>query len=405
MNKTTIAAIEFGTSKIVTVIARCGNNEKIELAGTGTVPYDGFKDGDWNTPGQMIQRVHDSIAAAELEAHEKVSEIYVGVPGEYVRVRGEEAEIDLGGEEVTALHKALVQDAAAEKLQIAETGDMVLHRSPAWFQVDDGKMTMDPAGHGGLLRAGTSFILADMQFIEDTKEILGALDITILGYLSTTLGEALLLPSADDRDRICALIDCGYLSTEVSVVRGDAIIYHAMLPMGGGQITADLAMELRIPMRAAEQLKRGFSFTDVNADAESTTEVRDARGRNITFPVSDVARCVEASMAELTKMLDMTLTEAESLFTARSQIYITGGGINEMPGIETYIEDKLGRPCKFASPKTSSGALSVRGVKTSGPAFSSVHGLIDLIFNCIQLDGKSEDTFGKKLTSFLKRGR
>ena len=188
MSKTQIAAIEFGTSKIVTIIAQNGGIDRLEFLGMGTVPYDGYQDGDWNTPGQMIQRVRDSIAAAELEANEKIREIYVGVPGEYIHVCSAEAEVELGEEGVTEVALDLVQDAAAEKLQIADMGGLVLHRSPAWFQVDDGKKTMEPSGHGARLRACTSFIVADPQFIEDVKEILGALDVTIVGFLSPTLG-------------------------------------------------------------------------------------------------------------------------------------------------------------------------------------------------------------------------
>ena len=83
MSKTQIAAIEFGTSKIVTIIAQNGGIDRLEFLGTGTVPYDGYQGGDWNTPGQMIQRVRDSIAAAELEANEKIREIY-GATQEHV---------------------------------------------------------------------------------------------------------------------------------------------------------------------------------------------------------------------------------------------------------------------------------------------------------------------------------
>ena len=70
--KTQIAAIEFGTSKIVTVIAQNSGMDRLDIIGSGTVPYDGFSEGDWNTPCQMIQRVRDSIAAAELEANTKI---------------------------------------------------------------------------------------------------------------------------------------------------------------------------------------------------------------------------------------------------------------------------------------------------------------------------------------------
>lgn len=397
MSKMQIAAIEFGTSKIVTIIAQNGGIDRLEFLGTGTVPYDGYQGGDWNTPGQMIQRVRDSIAAAELEANEKIREIYVGVPGEYIHVCSGEAEIDLTEEGVTPESMDLVQDAAAEMLEIAEKGGLVLHRSPAWYQVDDGKKTMEPSGHGAKLRACTSFIVADPQFIEDVKEILGVLDITILGFLSPSLGESLLLLSIDDRDRTSVLIDCGYLSTELSVIRGEAIIYHAILPMGGGHITADLVDQLRIPMRAAEQIKRSYVFSPDEFDQDSFTEVYDARGRRLTFPREVVSQCIERSMDELCDMIDMTLkNDALDLLSARSQIYLTGGGISLMRSARDYLAEKIGRPVKAAAPKTA---------KMNSPVYSSVLGLMDLTFDSIERSDDGQDGFGRKLTGFLKKKR
>ncbi len=395
MSKTQIAAIEFGTSKIVTVIAQNGGIDRLEFLGTGTVPYDGFDHGDWVTPGQMIQRVRDSIAAAELEANQKIHEIYVGVPGTYIHVCCAEAEIELREDGVTEEDLDLVQDAAAEKLQIAEMGGLVLHRSPAWFQVDDGKKTVEPSGHGKILRAETSFIVADPQFIDDVKEILGALDITILGFLSPTLGESLLLLSIDDRDRVSLLIDCGYLSTELSVIRGEAIIYHAMLPMGGGHITEDLADQLRIPLRAAEQIKRSYVFNPDEFDENAFSEAIDSRGRRLTFPREEVKECIERSMNELCDMIDMTIkNDVNELLGPRSQVYLTGGGIGLMRGARDYLAEKIDTPVKASAPKTA---------KMNSPVYSSALGLLDLTFDSIERHDSEDNSFGKKLTGFLRK--
>ena len=181
--KTQIAAIEFGTSKIVTVIAQSGGMDRLDIIGSGTVPYDGYSDGDWNTPGQMIQRVRDSIAAAELEANSKIKEIYVGVPGEYIHVRTCETEVELPDGVVDEAAINAVQDAAADQLRIGAEGGLVMHRTPSWFTVDDGKKTMMPGGRGSRLRAKTTFIVADPQFIDDVSEMSGRQNITILGFL------------------------------------------------------------------------------------------------------------------------------------------------------------------------------------------------------------------------------
>ncbi len=394
--KTQIAAIEFGTSKIVTVIAQSGGMDRLDIIGSGTVPYDGYSEGDWNTPGQMIQRVRDSIAAAELEANSKIKEIYVGVPGEYIHVRACETEVELPDGMVDEAAINAVQDAAADKLNISAEGGLVMHRTPSWFIVDDGKKTMTPGGRGTRLRAMTTFIIADPQFIEDVTEMIGRQNITILGFLSCSLGESLLVLSLEERDRAAMLIDVGYLNTEISVVEGDAIIYHAILPRGGGHITADLATKLRIPMRAAEQIKRGYVFNPDEFDANSFSEVYDERGRRMTFPRDQVSKIVEESFGELAGMIDMTLrNDAEPLLGKKSQVFLTGGGIALMRGAREALSARINRPVKVSAAKSS---------KLNSPVFSASLGLADLVFDSIERQGGEDENLGSRLKSLFGRG-
>lgn len=391
--KTQIAAIEFGTSKIVTMIAQNGGMDRLDIIGSGTVPYNGYSDGDWNTPGQMIQRVRDSVAAAELEANSKIREIYVGVPGEYIHVRTCETEVDLPDGVVDEAAVNAVQDAAADLLHVADEGGLVMHRTPSWFIVDDGKKTMAPAGRGTRLRAMTTFIIADPQFIDDVREMLGALNITILGFLSPSLGESLLLLSLEDRDRGALLIDVGYLNTEICAVEGDAIIYHAILPRGGGHITADLATELRIPMRAAEQIKRNFVFNPDEFDMDSFSEVYDDSGARMTFPREVVSEIVERSFEELANMIDMTVrNDAEQFLGKRSQVFLTGGGIALMRGAREALAAKIARPVKVSAAKSS---------KMNSPVFSAALGLADLVFDSIEQHDMADERIGSKIKNLF----
>ena len=343
----------------------------------------------------MIQRVGDSIAAAELEANSKIREIYVGVPGEYIHVLSAETEVALEEGVVDEAAINAVQDAAADALHIGESGGLVLHRTPSWFIVDDGKKTMSPGGRGTRLRALTTFVVADPQFIEDVSEMLGQHDITILGFLSPSLGESLLVLSLEERDRGALLIDAGYLNTEISVVEGDAIVYHAILPRGGGHITADLAMGLRVPMRAAEQIKRNYVFNPDEFDVNSFSEVYDANGRRRTIRREDVSRIVEQSFKELTDMIAMTIAnDADRFLGKRSQVYLTGGGIALMRGAREALAAAIGRPVKISAAKSS---------KLNSPVYAAALGLADLIFDSIEGQAEQEENLGSKIRSMFSR--
>ena len=65
--KSVAAAIDFGTSKIVTLLAESGGFNRCDIIGSGTVPYEGYLNGAWNAPEKLAQAVRNSISAAELE--------------------------------------------------------------------------------------------------------------------------------------------------------------------------------------------------------------------------------------------------------------------------------------------------------------------------------------------------
>ena len=245
--KMQIAAIEFGTSKIVTMIARNSGLDRLDIVGSGTVPYDGYTDGNWNTPRQMVQRVRDSIAAAEMEANTKIREIYVGVPGEYVHVFSVEASVDAPNGEITDETINAVQDAAADKLHLSESGCMVLHRSPAWFIVDDGKQTMSPLGGGNKLTAMITFIVADQNFIDDIREMLGVLNITILGFLATTLGETLLTPTRIYVKQVLAMLEAGVRIRAISHITGGGFYENIPRSLAPGKMARIERSVVRIP--------------------------------------------------------------------------------------------------------------------------------------------------------------
>lgn len=390
--KTTAAAIDFGTSKIVTLVAESGGFNRCDIIGSGTVPYDGYMDGHWNTPDKLSDAVRNSINAAELESKNHIKELYVGVPCEYMRVLVTSAEVRVGAADgrVTDMDVNAVQDAAADKLDLAHENGVVIHRSPAWFMIDGGKKTMSPVGlRGSGLAACVSFVLADPQFIEDIKKLFFDMGITVLGFLSPSMGEALLLLlPLEERDRAAVLIDVGYTNTEFSVVEGDALTYHCVLPMGGGHITAALATELSIPMRASEQIKRSYIFLPDEFDPVSDPEVIDETGKRLTFPLSLVKSIIEKETNDLCDMIALAIKDAEKNLSARSQVFITGGGLAMMRGGREYLAQRLGRPVK--------GPMA-KAAKLNSQKYASALGLVDLVFDSIEQRTPQDDSLPGRL--------
>ena len=142
--KTTIAAIDFGTSKIVTLVAENSGSQRCDIVGTGIAAYDGYLRDGWNNPGELNEKITMSITDAEKQCRRKLHTINVGVPAAFTKVYPVEVRIPLKGTDprVTSADVRHAFKAAQEKL--GNVMGIVVHSSPAWFTVDDGKKTLEP---------------------------------------------------------------------------------------------------------------------------------------------------------------------------------------------------------------------------------------------------------------------
>ena len=225
--KSTIAAIDFGTCKIVTLVAETSGTQRCDIIGAGIAAYDGFLDGEWNNTVMLNEAIQKSITEAETQSKRKIREINVGVPGEFTRVYAVETSVTIQGADPHVTPRHVEKIFANADKQLSPVRGVVVHRSPAWFMVDGGKKTLEPVGLKGTeLKALVSFVVADTFFLDDVMARLRDMNITVSGFFSSSTGEAMLYLLEEDRDRTAILIDIGYLCTDVMAVEGDAVIFQ-----------------------------------------------------------------------------------------------------------------------------------------------------------------------------------
>ena len=99
--------MDFGTSKIVALIAETSGQQRCDIVGAGTVTYDGYLEGRWNAPDQLNTAIEDAVRAAEEQAHSRIKEIFVGVPGDFSQVRTVEVKVELQGADPRVTEKSL----------------------------------------------------------------------------------------------------------------------------------------------------------------------------------------------------------------------------------------------------------------------------------------------------------
>ncbi|MBE5799184.1 MAG: hypothetical protein E7321_04460 [Clostridiales bacterium] len=385
MMKKATAVLDFGTSKVLVLLAEESAYQKVTITSAGMAQYDGFMNGEWNAPGDVTDAIASAIETAENKVGTHIKEVYVGVPGEFVRVYVIESSVTLQGADpkVTSADVEKLQRQATEMLD-RPTG-VIIHRSPAWFKVDGGQKTLEPVDQkGATLEGMIGFVLADQFFVNDVTDRLRELGIEVKGFFSTSVGEAMQMIPFEERDHTAILVDVGYLSTEVMAVEGDALIWQKVLPVGGAHITLDLAYGLEKPFDMCEKIKRAYTF---NAPKNTQIEIQGENGQTESFDGDQISMMIDARVDEMLEMIDEAIKKSGIRLGNWSNIYFTGGGLMPMAGSRVYAASKLSRNVREAAAKT---------VKLK-PAqiFASGSGLLELVYNTIEMEEQDESLFDR----------
>jgi len=169
------------------------------------------------------------------------------------------------------------------------------------------------------------------------------------------------------------LIDIGAGTTSLTVLQSDAIRHTAVLPVGGGHVTNDLAAALRTPFAEAERLKqRCGSAVAQAASSDLSIEVPGIGGRAAQkLAPRALAMVIEPRAEEMLALVRSEVERAgcEGLLT--SGVVLTGGGA-VLSGMSELAERVFRTPVRIGVPLHLSGLVDV----VASPMYSTAVGLV-----------------------------
>ena len=382
------AILDFGSSKITVLIGERGVNDTINVKGFGASKYAGFGNGEWVNPEELGAAISKAITTAESNSGIKITHLYVGVPGEFSAVECREVNIAL------PKRRKITDNDVLELMDAGDDFDQnmaeVINIQPIYYNLDNDRRVLQPVGIissklGGVL----SYITAEVRFTGFIRKILTDMGITSIEYVSSVLAESLLLFDETDRDNTAILIDVGYFTTSVAVVRGDGILSLGSFSLGGAHITADLAEALGISFADAEQLKRKVILS-INAGENDIYEIgSDDTVKSLS--ASLVNEIVIHRIFVIGKMIEKCLALCKYETPDYVPYSLTGGGISYIRGAKDVLAQKLGRNVEIVVPKLP---------QVNKPDMSSSWGLLDM---AIKNEAPVKMSFFERLAAFFRK--
>ncbi len=164
--------------------------------------------------------------------------------------------------------------------------------------------------------------------------------------------------SRDEKELGVVLLDMGGGTTDLSVYFEGSIRHSSVIPLGGRNITSDIAIGLRTPLDQAEEIKRQHcSAVNGTAEAEALIEVPAVGGRSTRKISSEqLSSIVGPRMEEIFSFANREIKKSGYDDLLGAGVVVTGGGAL-MPGTVELAEQVFGMPAQLGVPQRVSGLV------------------------------------------------
>jgi cell division protein FtsA len=366
-----IAGLDLGTTKVCAIVGE-QVEDGIDIIGIGCVPSKGLKKGVVVNIESTVQAIRAAIDQAETMAGCQVGTVYAGIAGSHVRGFNKEGVAAVMAREVT---EADVQRVLEQSKAIPLPSDrQVIHVLPQEYIVDDQDGIVKPVGMNGVrLEARVHLVTAATASIQNIIKCAERCDLNVAEVVLEPLASAEAVLSEDEREIGVALIDIGGGTTDIIVYTGGAAVHTSVIPIGGLNLTNDIAAGLRTPMAEAERIKIKYGCASPKMiTPEDTIEVPSVGGRAPRLLQREVlASIIEPRVEEIFSAVQHVLNETGYLEQLHAGAVLTGGS-TLLDGMAELGEEILGMPVRRAAPFGVGGLHDV----VKSPAYSTAVGLV-----------------------------
>ncbi len=350
-----IIGLDIGSTKIACVIAE-STNGKYNILGYGRAHPDGFRNGTVVNLDTAVDSVALAIDGAEKMASisAKNCSIYVGIAGQYIKHIPSGATVPVKNPSKGISEKDIIEVIRQAQTLRLPNDEQIIHVLPGQYIVDGQKGIKNPIGMFGFrLEVEALLIIGQIGALENIHRVLDRLELRNRALVLQAQALASVVSEPEDRELGIAIIDIGGF-TDISIFKDGELRFYKTLPIGGENITKDIAIGLRTPYKKAEEIKKQYGTAMVSCiDQDEPIIIEDLSGR-ISKQVSRrlLTSIIEPRVEEILQYTEAAIKESNFADTLSSGIILTGGTA-QLKGIDIMAEQILRLPVKIAPAKSS----------------------------------------------------
>ena len=371
-----VAAVDIGTTKIVSLVGRLNDLGKLEVLGISQTPSKGVKRGVVLNIEETVNAIQTTTSEAVEQSGINFNEVFVGIAGQHIKSVRNRGYInrDTYDDEIT---KEDVQHLIDDMYKIpVDVGEEIIHVLPQSYIVDNETGVKNPIGvFGKRLEANFHIVIGQISSARNIEKCINRVGLDVKQLVLEPLASSAAVLTEDEKEAGVALVDIGGGTTDVAVYYDDVIRHTAVIPFGGNVITRDIKEGCAILQRQAESLKLQFgSALGDLAQEDKVVTIPGISGRDpkeISF--RSLAYIIQSRMEEIIDAVTFEIENSGYMDKLSAGIVLTGGG-SMLKHLNQLVKFKTGMDVRIGFPGDKMAADSIQEINQ--PMFSTSVGLL-----------------------------
>ena len=365
-----VVGIDIGTKNVRCVVGYADVESGVpKIVGVGEAPNSGMRKGVVTNLAGPAEAIDKALESAERMSGHQVNAATVSINGSHLLSTKADGMITVGtvSNEVTTDDVLRLEEVATtgKVPQNREILEIVAHS----YRLDGQDNIKDPVGMtGARLEIKANVVSGLVPHITNLQKSAEMAKVDLSSVVPSVLAAAQAVLTESQRENGVAVIDFGAATTGVAVYEEGDLQHLAVIPMGGQNVTNDLAIGLRTDPEVAEVVK--LAHARFGGEALGEIEIKIAK-QTYKFNQEEIDEIIQARYEEIFEAIAKELKRAGRLGKLPSGVVLVGGAA-KVKGMVEFTKDQLSVAARLGVPAGYSGASD----EVKGAEFSAAVGLM-----------------------------
>ncbi|TAL14911.1 cell division protein FtsA [Patescibacteria group bacterium] len=333
--------LDIGTTTVRCVVAHIdGSTGTPTIVGVGSAPNSGMRKGTVVTLSGPAQAIDDALGEAERMSGYQVDAATISINGTHIISTHTDGMIAVGASDHEITRDDLLRIEEVATLGKVPANREILDVIPHAYKLDGQDNIKDPLGMTGTrLEIDAHVVSALTPHLVNVQKAADTAKLTPKAVIVAGVAAARAVLNEQQLENGVALVDIGGTTTNIAIYEEGDLQYAAVLPLGGVNITNDLAIGLKTDPEIAELVKIEHASAVVRHE-NSGISIKHA-GEIYNFDTRDIDEIVEARLEEIFEAIQHEFKRAGRAGKLPSGVVLTGGTA-QLRDIVSYAKESLG---------------------------------------------------------------